>query len=214
MFDLDMSLLPTAIDITLYKYNYIDYKIYTQLNNQVDFIEVDPDSIIVSSEQMRLFLEKNYRSDLNKFKSIGSDMIHKEINSTFFLYKMCEEMENLKYIKITLNKKKDYSRLVDLDGSKLLQFNFKIMSATIRLADIFSEKDLKRANKALQKIGLLRENTPFIRIKGRDLGSIIDSNISDMDGGDSEFAPLLDILDILDHKMEQDDSLILLITDY
>ena len=211
MFEYDLSLLPTAIDITLYKYNYIDNKIFTQLNNQVDFIQVDSDSIIVSSDQLRIFLEENYQSDLNKFKSIGADIIHKEINSTFFLHKMCEEMENLKYVKITLNKKKDYNRTVELDGNKVLQFNFKIMTATIRLSDIFSEKDLLSANKALEKIGILRDGSPFVRIKGKDLGSLIDSN---MDDENKDFAPLLDILDILEHKMEQDDSLILLITDY
>ncbi len=211
MFEYDLSLLPTAIDITLYKYNYIDNKIFTQLNNQVDFIQVDSDSIIVSSDQLRIFLEENYQRDLNKFKSIGADIIHKEINSTFFLHKMCEEMENLKYVKITLNKKKDYNRTVELDGNKVLQFNFKIMTATIRLSDIFSEKDLLSANKALEKIGILRDGSPFVRIKGKDLGSLIDSN---MDDENKDFAPLLDILDILEHKMEQDDSLILLITDY
>ena len=211
MFEYDLSLLPTAIDITLYKYNYIDNKIFTQLNNQVDFIQVDPDSIIVSSDQLRIFLEENYQSDLNKFKSIGADIIHKEINSTFFLHKMCEEMENLKYVKITLNKKKDYNRTVELDGNKVLQFNFKIMTATIRLSDIFSDKDLLSANRALEKIGILKDGTPFVRIKGKDLGSLIDSNMEDEN---KDFAPLLDILDILEHKMEQDDSLILLITDY
>jgi len=211
MFEYDLSLLPTAIDITLYKYNYIDNKIFTQLNNQVDFIQVDPDSIIVSSDQLRIFLEENYQSDLNKFKSIGADIIHKEINSTFFLHKMCEEMENLKYVKITLNKKKDYNRTVELDGNKVLQFNFKIMTATMRLSDIFSDKDLLSANKALEKIGILKDGTPFVRIKGKDLGSLIDSNMEDEN---KDFAPLLDILDILEHKMEQDDSLILLITDY
>jgi|TARA_B110000908_G_C10268273_1_gene467128 hypothetical protein len=211
MFEYDLSLLPTAIDITLYKYNYIDNKIFTQLNNQVDFIQVDSDSIIVSSDQLKVFLEENYQSELNKFKSIGTDIIHKEINSTFFLHKMCEEMENLKYVKITLNKKKGYSRTVELDGNKVLQFNFKIMTATIRLSDIFSDKDLLSANKALEKIGILRDGTPFVRIKGKDLGSLIDSN---MENENKDFAPLLDILDILEHKMEQDDSLILLITDY
>lgn len=211
MFEFDMSLLPTAIDVTLYKYNYIDNKIYTQLNNQVDFIQVDPDSIIVSSEQLKFFLEENYSGDLNRFKSVGSDIIHREINSTFFLYKMCEEMENLKYIKITLNKKKEYNRTVEVDGNKILQFSFKIMTATIRLSEIFSDKDLQKANRALEKIGILKEGVPFIRIKGKELGSLIDSN---MDDENKDFVPLLDILDILEHKMEQDDSLILLITDY
>lgn len=210
MYNFDMSLLPTAVGVTLYKYNYIDNKIWTQLNNQVDFIEVDSNSIIVSAAQMRYFLEINYKNEINKFNSIGSDILHKEINTSFFLYKMCEEIENMQYLKITLNNKKEYTRLKEIDGNKILQFNFKILTATLRLTDLYNDADLKKANKAFKAIELF-EDVPYTRINAKDLANLIDSN---MDEKDENFAVLLDILDILEHKMEEDNTLILLITDY
>lgn len=211
MYDFDMSLLPTAVDVTLYKYNYVDNKIWTQLNNQVDFIKVSEDSIIVSSSQMIYFLEENYKNEINKFNSVGSEILHREIDTTFFLHQMCEEIENMQFIKITLNNKKDYTRLIEIEGSKILQFNFKILSATLRLTDVYDEEDLIRANRALAKLKLLNSDTPYLRIKAKELGSIIDTN---MDEKDEDMSVLLDILDILEHKMERDNSLILLITDY
>jgi len=210
MYNFDMSLLPTAVGVTLYKYNYIDNKIWTQLNNQVDFIEVDSNSIIVSAAQMRYFLEVNYKNEINKFNSIGSDILHKEINTSFFLYKMCEEIENMQYLKITLNNKKEYTRLKEIDGNKILQFNFKILTATLRLTDLYNDADLKKANKAFKAIELFKD-VPYTRINAKELANLIDSN---MDEEDENFAVLLDILDILEHKMEGDNTLILLITDY
>ena len=211
MFEFDTSHLPTAIDITLYKYNYIDNKIWAQLNNQVDFIQVSDDSIIVSKDQLVAFLEANYLSDLNKFKSVGTEMFHKEINSTYFLNQMCIEMDNVKYFKITLNSKKDYSRLVDIEGMKILQFSFKILTATLRLSHIYNNTELAKANEFLEKIGLLRPGSPFVRINAKDLASIIDANVDDEV---EEHGILLDIIDILEHRLEKDNSLILLITDY
>jgi len=211
MYDFDMSLLPTVIDVTLYKYNYIDNKIWTQLNNQVDFIKVDKDSIIVSAAQMRHFLEENYSSEINKFNSVGAAILHKEIDTTFFLHQMCKEIENMRFIKITLNNKKNYTRLTEFEGKKILQFNFKILSATLRLTDLYDEEDLKRANRALTKLELLQEDAPYFRVNAKELGSRIDNN---MDEEDEDIIVLMDILSILEHKMETDNTLILLITDY
>lgn len=211
MFEFDTSQLPTAIDVTLYKYNYIDNRIWAQLNNQVDFIQVSDDSIIVSKDQLVAFLEANYMSDLNKFKSVGTEMIHKEINSTYFLNQMCIEMDNVKYFKITLNSKKDYSRLVDIEGMKILQFSFKILTATLRLSHIYNDIELSKVNKFFEELGLFRPNSPFTRINAKDLVSIIDSNINDEI---EDHGILLDIIDILEHRLEKDNSLILLITDY
>jgi len=211
MFEFDISQLPTAVDITLYKYNYIDNKIWAQLNNQLDYIQVQDGSIIISKEQLQVFLETNYINDLNKFKAVGSEIIHREINSTYFLSQMCFEMENVKYFKITLNNKKDYSRLVETDGIKLLQFSFKILTATVRLDRIYNKEELQKANKFLEEFGIFQPNVPFTRITAKDLVSIL---LDRSDDEDDEHGILLDIVDILEHRLEKDNSLILLITDY
>lgn len=211
MFDFDMSLLPTAIDITLYKYNYIDNKLWAQLINQTDYIEIQDDTIILSASQIRVFIEHNYRKEINKFKSIGADVLHTEVNSIYFLYLFCDEMENLQFVKITLNSKKQYSRLVDFEDGKMISFSFKILSATLRLTDLFSGVELEMANRALENFGIIEDGVPYVRIQAKELNGTLSVSIDDEDP-DSEV--LLDILDILEQKMEKDNTMILLITDY
>jgi len=210
----DLSLMPTAVDVTLYKYNYIDNKLWTQIHNQADFIQVSEDSIMTSSSQLKSILETNYLSTINKIKTLGSDVVHKEINSVFFLYQMCLEMENLQYIKFNLNKDKTYSRMVEIEGKKMLQFSFKVITATLRLFDLYDEEELPHVNKILEELGILHPEKPYNRVFATELSNKIDMYVESYGEDDHNAGIVLDILDILEPKMEIENSLILLITDY
>ena len=210
----DLSLMPTAVDVTLYKYNYIDNKLWTQIHNQADFIQVSEDSIMASSSQLKSILETNYLSTINKIKTLGSDVVHKEINSVFFLYQMCVEMENLQYVKFNLNKDKTYSRMIEIEGKKILQFSFKVITATLRLFDLYDEEELPHVNKILEELGILYPEKPYNRVFASELSEKIDMYVESHGEDDHNAGIVLDILDILEQKMEVENSLILLITDY
>jgi hypothetical protein len=210
----DLSLMPTAVDVTLYKYNYIDNKLWTQIHNQADFIQVSEDSIMTSSSQLKSILETNYLSTINKIKTLGSDVVHKEINSVFFLYQMCLEMENLQYVKFNLNKDKTYSRMIEIEGKKILQFSFKVITATLRLFDLYDEEELPHVNKILEELGILYPEKPYNRVFASELSEKIDMYVESHGEDDHNAGIVLDILDILEQKMEVENSLILLITDY
>lgn len=214
----DISQLPTAIDITLYRYNYIDNKVWTQIHNEVEYIEYSKDSIMISKNQLEYIIEKYYSNILNKIKSQGSEVIHKEINSIYFMYQMCTEMSNIKYIKVSLNTDKSYSRTIDTStGDKLLQFGFRILSATLRLSDLYTADELPVVNQILEEVGVFEPNSPFRRIRAKDLAEIIDASLLAVDGDperEMDVNMLIDILEILQPKLEPENSLILLITDY
>jgi hypothetical protein len=210
----DLSLMPTAVDVTLYKYNYIDNKLWTQLHNQTEFIQISDESVMVSTSQLKAVLETNYLSIINKIKTVGSDVIHKEINSVFFLYQMCLEMENLQYIKFNLNMDKSYSRMIEIDNKKILQFSFKVITATLRLFDLYTEDELPRVNKILEKIGVLHPERPYNRVFAAELSDGIDMYVGLHGEDDHESGIVLDILDILEAKLEPENALILIITDY
>jgi hypothetical protein len=212
MENFDLSLMPTAIDATLYKYNYIDNKLWTQIHNETDYIKVSEDSVLISTSQLKFILDKYYSSSINKIKTIGSDVFHKEINSVFFLYQMCIEMKNLQYIKFNLNKDKSYNRTLDINGKKILQFSFKIITATFRLFDLYNDKELVKVNKILYEIGVFKPEKPFNRIFAADLSEKLDTYLESSDDQDADI--ILDILDILEPKLEPENPLILLITDY
>jgi hypothetical protein len=210
----EFSSMPTAIDVTLYKYNYIDNKLWAQIQNDTDFIELGNDSIMISSTQLKFVLDTYYQSSINKIKSVGSDFIHKEINTVFFLFQILLEMENLQYIKLTLNKDKKYSRIIETDGVKMIQFSFKLLTATLRLYDLYEDDELPLVNKILEELEVFEEGIPYARLNAKELYDSILFYLEEKDPEDLEAGIVTDILDILESKIEKEDPLILLITDY
>jgi len=213
----DLSLLPTAVDITLYRYNYIDNKLWAQIQNDVDFIETSDDSIMISTAQLKHLLETYYSPVLNKIKTVGSEVFHKEINTVYFLYQMTLEMKNLQYIKFNLNFDKSYNRTITVDGSKILQFGFKVLTSTLRLSDLYDDEELEIVNDILQKLSILGPNEQYTRIFAKDLADSIDLYLMANENDDDEIGEegiIADILDILENKLEPENALILLITDY
>jgi len=210
----EFSSMPTAIDVTLYKYNYIDNKLWAQIQNDLDFIELGNDSIMVSSSQLKVILDRYYQNSINRIKSVGSDFLHKEINTVFFLYQLLMEMENLQYIKFTLSKDKKYSRIVENSGVKMIQFSFKLLTATFRLFDLYEDDELPYVNEILEELDILEPGVPYTRLNAKELYDTILFYLEEKDPEDIEAGIVTDILDILESKIEKEDPLILLITDY
>ena len=210
----EFSSMPTAIDVTLYKYNYIDNKLWAQIQNDLDFIELGNDSIMVSSSQLKVILDRYYQNSINRIKSVGSDFLHKEINTVFFLYQLLMEMENLQYIKFTLSKDKKYSRIVENGGVKMIQFSFKLLTATFRLFDLYDEFELPLVNKILEELDILEPGVPYTRLNAKELYDSILFYLEEKDPEDVEARIVTEILEILESKIEKEDPLILLITDY
>lgn len=210
----ELSLLPTAVDVTLYKYNYIDNKLWTQIQNDVDYIKNQDDSIMITVNQLKYLLDEYYISTINKIKTQGSDVIHKEINSVYFLYQMLLEMKNLQYIKFNLNLDKSYNRLITMDGKKLLQFGFKVITATLRLSDLYEDEEMLIVNKILEKIGIISRESHYTRIFASELANAIDSFLEEQNEEDFETGIITDILDVLENKLEPENTFILLIADY
>jgi hypothetical protein len=212
----ELSLLPTSIDTILYKYNYIDNKLWTLIHNEIDFISNTDDSVLISVNQLKYLLDKYYTKDINKIKSLGSEFLHKEINSIYFLYQICIEMENLQYIRFNLNKDKSYHRIIQIEGNKVLQFNFKVTTATLRLHDVYDKDDLFQVNIVLKVLGILSPKKPYCRIHAKELAEKLDlfMEANEDNDDDVDFSMILDILDILESKLEPENTYLLLITDY
>jgi len=210
----EFSSMPTAIDVTLYKYNYIDNKLWAQIQNDIDFIELGNDSIMVSASQLKSVIDTHYQNSINRLKSVGSDFFHKEINTVFFLYQILIEMENLQYIKFTLNKDKKYSRIIEDDGIKMIQFSFKLLSATLRLYDLYEDEELPLVNNILEELKILKHGVPYSRLNAKDLYETLLFYLEEKDPEDEGSGIVADILDVIDIKFEKEDPIILLITDY
>lgn len=211
---MEFSNLPTSIGITLFKYNYIDNQLWARIYNELDYIQVDEDSIIVHTSLLIDLLNKYYEPMLKKIGAAGSEFIHKEANTIYFLIMILQEMEKLTYIRFTRSYHKKYSRMVEMNDQKVLRFDFKVLTITFRLADFYTTSELNIINKYLVKRGILDEDIPFISYRLSDfldqVEQIVDSIDEDIAAGDL----LSGILDIIELKIESDNPTVLLVTDY
>lgn len=217
---MNISLLPTAVDVTLYRYNHLDNQMWVRIKNDIDYIPVDDNSVMVSYEQLSIFLETYYLPEINKIKSVGSEFLHKKVHSPYFIYMMMMDMQNLQYIKFTKSYDKSFSRILEVDGNKILKFDFKVLSVTIPLHEIFNQAELNQINPILERLKILEEDVPYARIKMIDLLDQLDAWISvEMDNDIPEDSvdpiPLITMfMDMVDAKVESDNPLVLLVTDY
>jgi hypothetical protein len=207
-----------VIDVVLYRYNYYDNKIWTGVKNQMDVIEINDQSVLVSPYYLKKYVEKTYPSELNRFKSIGSEFLHKDANSIYFINSILSNMSKLKWIKLTLDKTKRYSRLVvdPNGGEKRINFSYKILHATIKLYEIFDdEESLASITKVLTELDLLEPGIPYQR---NDLSTItykLDNWMNEASfEQEDDVEPVATLLDMLDPKFEGDNPEILLVTDY
>jgi len=214
------SSFPTAVDVTLHRYNHIDNRLWVHIKNQLDYVEVDDMSVVVSLGQLTTILEMHYMPMINRIKSTGVEFLHKKVTSPYFMYMMCKDMPNLQFIKLTLSHDKKFTRLIESEGSKMLKFEFKILAMTINLPDLFDMEEIQVLNPIFEELNILEEGIPYNRMRIVEVLDDIDDWIEreinlDFDEGMIDPIPLLTaFMDMVDPKVEGDNPLTLIVTDY
>lgn len=59
---MNISNFPTAVDVTLHRYNHMDNRLWTQIKNELDYVDLNETSVVVSISQLRSLLDDNYIS--------------------------------------------------------------------------------------------------------------------------------------------------------
>jgi hypothetical protein len=212
-----------VVDVVLFKYNYNDNKLWTLIKNKVKYIEVNNDSIIISTDQLSEIITNHFSNEINMFNATGYEVIHKEVNSIYFIVNMIKQMKQLRWIKITLNKNRSYSRIVkDINGNSQIKFGFKILHLTIKAFEFLNQKEIEIFNKVLFDQGLLSGKETYCHIKLDKLNDELDQWIFKMDDGDEietenfeSIGVITSVLDIFtEEKLSGDNPEVLLITDY
>ena len=200
------------IDITFYKYNSIDLKIWGLIKRNVGHRTLSTNSIIVKSNILKNIINTSFKQDLNRIDAIGSTGMHKEATSVYFLNQLFNSMSNLTWVKLTLNKNSSYNRLAEIDEIKTIKFNIKTIRGSIKLFDIFHPTELSGVNMLLVRSGILKPNEHFKVFKLTDLLNKLDLYISE--NNTSDVMSLLNPIILKLEMFEVDDPEVLLITDY
>ena len=154
MFTQNKDTFSEIIDITLYKYNSIDLKIWGILTRHYNSRKLTDDSVLISFSDLNVIINSYFHNDLNRIDSIGDSLMHKEATSIYFIKKIFDNMENIRWVKITLNKNMNYKRVVEIDQMKTIKFSIKTLRGTFRLFEHFNEHQIYVLNKILIKMGV------------------------------------------------------------
>lgn len=200
------------IDITLYKYNSIDLKLWGIINRDSKTRKTGENSVLVSKDRMLSYLNNEFSRDVNRFHSVSDTNIHKEATSIYFIWQIFQTMPNLRYVRVNLNLNSSYNRIVSVDQVKTIKYDIKVLRGSIRTFDMFIPNELHLANRVLVRSGLLNQSETFKVFRLKDFLNALDlyqheNNTVETLGVTNAF------INSLEHH-ESDNPEMLLITDW
>lgn len=211
MFTEGKDIFSEVIDITLYKYNSIDVKIWGLVQRDTNNKKLSEDSYLVPVNQLRQYLSKWFSTEINRFQSVSDMTIHKEATSVYFIWQILQNTPNLSWIKINLNRNLSYNRIVTIDQIKTIRYSIKTIRGSFRLFDMFATRELNIVNDILERCNIFNKTQMYRVIKLKNFMMVLDSYLAD-DGANETFGIINAIIQKLE-PYETDDPEMLLITD-
>ena len=208
--------IPTHIAFTLYKNDYIDNLIISKVKKECRNKSNKKNEFIVSLEGFQNAIQKStfLRAELKK--TLDQDMLPNpnfKPNSIFFLQSIINRLPNLSMITFKMSDEKVFSRLIKVDGGReIVSFHFNIIEGTFDLTQILNREQLDTFNKRFMDVGIMKnkylERVSYFYIKATVLFDIL----SEMD--EAQVLDAFDIITSVDPKIEEDDPILLVKTDY
>jgi hypothetical protein len=208
--------IPTHIAFTLYKNDYIDNLIISKVKKECKNKSQNKNEFIVSLDDFNNAIQTSafLRAELKK--TLDQDLLPNpnfKPNSIFFLQSIINRLSNLSKITFKISDEKIYSRMIKVDGGReIVSFHFNIIEGIFDLTKILNREQLDTFNKRFMDVGVMKnkylERTPYFYIKATVLFDIL----SQMD--EHQVMDAFDIITAVDPKIEEDDPILLVKTDY
>ena len=209
--------IPTHIKFTLYKFDHIDSVIISRVMKEcTNYSENPQDGIFtISTEEFKECINGSKRllTEISKAKDWDFSMTPGlKPNSAFFLWSILEKLQNIEWLTFNVSHDRKYSRLVKIEGKEIHSFFFTIVEGVFDMTQVFDRTELDLINMQIIKHGLMEnkylERKPYFYLNYNTFYDILAQ--MELDGVLNTF----DILDLLDPKLEEDNPILLLKTDY
>ena len=208
--------IPTHIAFTLYKHDYVDNLIISKVKKECKNESNNKNEFIVSLVEFQSAITKStfLRAELKK--TIDQDLLPNpnfKPNSIFFLQSIINRLPHLDKITFKISDEKIFSRLVKVEGGReIVSFHFNIIEGIFDLTQILNREQLDTFNKRFMDVGIMKnkylERVSYFYIKATVLFDIL----SEMD--EALVLDAFDIITSVDPKIEEDDPILLVKTDY
>ncbi len=208
--------IPTHIAFTLYKNDYVDNLIISKVKKECKNRSKKKNEFIVSLDNFQDAIQTSTFLKAELKKTLDQDLLPNpnfKPNSIFFLQSIINRLPNLTDITFKVSDEKVFSRLVKVDGGReIVSFHFNIIEGTFDLTQILSREQLDTFNKRFMDVGIMKnkylERTSYFYIKATTLFDIL----SEMD--EAQVLDAFEIITSVDPKIEEDDPILLVKTDY
>lgn len=208
--------IPTHISFTLYKFDYVDSIIISRVLKECKNWNTSSDDVYtvkVNSFKSALFGSSRLKAEIQRTEEHGLNPAPGlKPNSVSFLWSIMERLRNLDWVTFTISYDKKFSRLIRIENREVLSFYFRIDEGVFDLTKVFDRESLDIINLKIIQFGIMPnkylERSPYFYMKSSMLFEILGQ--LEMDEALNTF----DVLDQIDPKLEDDDPILLVITDY
>lgn len=202
---------PLILEIYLNKENYKDRLLINDIKKNAQIIKLaehGPSSFFVRASEIEGILHTIYYDDIANFESTSQNDFEKAANSVYFLEAALREFPKLRYfrVKVSSNEK---------SAKKDSKFDYKIMHSRVDLANSVNPEFLQNCKRIFTEIGLYKpskfEPKPYFETQTKEILILLQNHMMNMDPTEENHILISDIMSIFGHRLEKDNSTVLVI---
>lgn len=226
--ELDFLDVPVVIEVLLYKNNEIDRKIvgdldkFGYLHQRTSAPSGDDAFFCTIGEIKDLLRRRSYASKIKAFKVMKDEELVKNVDTTFFLYNLIKSFTSLRIIKFKYLDSYDSGRIIERETGKYIGLEYRIVYGFLNMPEALSSIDLDFFNRLMISAKFMNKKymnrSPYFLATAGQLLDFLETYSLDIDTDDNSLISFSNIneviFDLIDPKIENDNSLILVKTDY
>jgi hypothetical protein len=203
--------IPIHIEFTLYRYDYIDGMLISRVGKHCKNFsdKEDPNHFKIRKSDLVRTIKASTRLNREFVKESG---MKTKANSVFFLGLILNKLPNVEWLSFSISYDKEYTRLAKFENKSVVNFEFNIKEGLVDLTNVFTRSELDEFNKRVISIGLM-ENKYLQRKAFFQMNALLFFELlalMEIDGITSAST----LLDALDPRLEEDNTTLIVKTDY
>lgn len=212
--------VPIVIDVTLYKYNYIDNIIISQLKRGA-FIMADGNvsNFSVSANEFRHIFNSRFATEISKLNAVTNQNLHSTVNSIYFLNQILTNFVNLEMINVHISHNRNFTRLFNVNDTKVIGFDYKVKQGILDYPKYMSFDLMERFEDFIKVLDIVDIKSftldPYYIISARNIISKLGHMQENNPNFINENSDLVDLTyEMIEPKLEDDNTFLILKLDF
>lgn len=212
--------VPIVIDVILYKYNYIDNIIISQLKKSA-FIMSNNNytNFSVSANEFKHIFHGRFNDEISKINMVPAQNLPNNVNSIYFLNNIFENFANLEMINVHVSENRHFSRLFNINNQSIIGFDYKIKQGILDYPKYISPDLLDILTNFIHELDLVEirsfELDPYYIVSARSLMSKLNVLQETNPTVSNDVIDLIDLTyEMVEPKLEEDNTFLILKLDF